>query len=319
MVMLFIGCIFLVGPIREAKNIYLFIYYGIFAAFFVSVFIIAGCILRKVEEFFDEKNDNMKALGSDNKEFKGIAQQVWNAYGATFKNKINDMNKTRANADLYFNTDSVISELFPNFSVMKWFGLVPETFVGFGILGTFLGFSVGMGNIDFTDSSRMIENVQHLVSSGFATAFNTSIVGIFCSMIYKFFIYNPLVYELDSHFRKLSDELDKEYFVNDSEILVAQVAEQTRAINDMGTTITELFTGELKNIINNFTEVLEEQIGKQTSVLDSFNNNVSKQLAQDIKDVLDEALKGIGEILRSAFVENIHNEVESMKAALTDV
>ena len=66
---------------------------------------------------------------------------IWKQYSLTFiKNhpdkKLNG--KTRAYADLYFSSEDIIGTSFFDIPVMEYLKIISGTFVGLGILGTFV-------------------------------------------------------------------------------------------------------------------------------------------------------------------------------------
>ena len=61
---------------------------------------------------------------------------------------------------------------------------LPGTFTGLGILGTFLGLSIGLGSFNGTDIYAVTDNVGTLLG-GMRVAFHTSVYGIFFSLLFS--------------------------------------------------------------------------------------------------------------------------------------
>ena len=181
--------------------------------------------------------------------------------------------------------------------------------MGMGILGTFLGFSTGFQDIKFSsaDSVSMLQSIESLVQSGLSTAFNTSIVGVFASIVYSFLIYNPLLKEITSYFENLSDNLDKEFYLSETEALM----QYTMLTDENEQNIT--FNQSLRFIVEN--------MNKQTDALNNFNDNLADKIA-NIHDKVDSRLgqftTGIGTEVKAAVLDNVQREMDSLKLSLVE-
>ena len=61
------------------------------------------------------------------------------------------------------------------------------TLVGLGLLGTFLGLTLGIMDFDSSNTENIQKSIQ-LLLSGMATAFETSLLGMFFSLVYTTFL-----------------------------------------------------------------------------------------------------------------------------------
>ncbi|WP_296028359.1 hypothetical protein [uncultured Treponema sp.] len=98
-------------------DIFLIIYY----IFFAGLFVLAGIVysmLKNLSEKISEK----------------------------------DFNKTELNFEIYKNPESFIMHSYPNFPLSALVKILPGTFVGLGILGTFIGFSNGISEMSFSEN-----------------------------------------------------------------------------------------------------------------------------------------------------------------------
>ena len=90
-----------------------------------------------------------------------------------------------------------------NVAYWKNFGGI---FTGIGIFGTFLGLTIGLLGVDLTtsDTAALKEGIGNLLS-GISVAFGTSLIGIFCALLYGGFY----KYYTDK-FNSVIDDLKKE-------------------------------------------------------------------------------------------------------------
>ena len=79
---------------------------------------------------------------------------------------------------------------------------ISGTLTGLGILGTFLGLSMGLGSFNGDDIYTISDNVGPLLS-GMKVAFHTSVYGIFLSLVFNF-VYRSV---MSASYEKLEDFL----------------------------------------------------------------------------------------------------------------
>ena len=119
---------------------------------------------------------NNNFVGIDNNKYLSNA---WNTYANHFQ-EVNNELKTDDFAQTYFN-----NSVLDSFLNMRFWLSLPGTFVGFGILGTFVGLTIGIDGFDSSSSEGIQTSIQTLLS-GISTAFYTSLFGIGSSIIFGF-------------------------------------------------------------------------------------------------------------------------------------
>lgn len=286
------------------------LYYIIYFLYTIMACVLPNHIKKNLNKFVATEQQERKALMTE-EHFNTIEHGIWKAYKSTFiKSDFGIKHKTRASADLYFNYESVANTMMPNFPVVGTFKIIASSFMGLGILGTFIGFSVGLSNIThFTssDPSGLMGDIEKLVRSGLSTAFNTSIVGVFCSLIYNFLIYNPLILQLNKYFEGLSDSLDQEFYVSETEALM----QYTMLTDEKANSIP--FSQSLRFIVEN--------MNKQTEALNNFNDNLADKIAnmnESVNTALGQIATGVGTEVKEAVIANVHLELDGLKLSLTD-
>ena len=174
------------------------------------------------------------------------------------------------------------------------------TLVGLGLLGTFLGLTLGIKDFDSSSTQNIQKSIQ-LLLSGMGTAFITSLVGMFLSMIYSFcdkywrnrlskYLY-ILTYKLDSLYYiddRTLDDLNEQALAQSIASTMKEVVENE--IRFVINTLNEKLTynsesGETSTIANAIREILKEN-QKQSRALKSF----STDLAMELNNGFDETL-----------------------------
>lgn len=80
-------------------------------------------------------------------------------------------------------------ELFDRIAMTHFNSNIPGTLTGLGILGTFIGLSLGLGAFSGNDIFTISDNVGPLLT-GMKVAFHTSVYGIFFSLVFNFIYRN---------------------------------------------------------------------------------------------------------------------------------
>lgn len=275
----------LVKDIKFRLTLYI-IYYILFFLFSLGT-IFFCCVAEKnvfkLEKFF-VKFKSSRGQKSDLKSKDRNINKICVAYKESFLMNEN-YEKTRSNADLYFGGETYFNDV-NSFPVQSFLKIIPGTFIGFGILGTFIGFADGLSGINITNSESLLSGVQHLLL-GLKSAFNTSIVGVLASMFLNFIIIHPLFNKLDKKSKELCDYLDTKFFV--SEIDAMTVTDSS------GTQIP-------------FPQVMEivlEKLEQVASNINQMGKTVGEQVSQSVKRTLDKTIEKI-----------IKGEIEKLKTEM---
>lgn len=225
--------------------------------------------------------------------FKSIVEE----YQKTIEINYNDEKRSNIPASEYFSDFSICKLAGVNLKLIE---TGAGTLVGLGLLGTFLGLTIGIWNFDSTNSENIQSSIQGLLS-GMGTAFLTSLFGMGYSLIYTW-REKARRNDLAKVLANLNQKLDDEYYIDD--VILASYNNKLN-LNEVVLTITENYNratdalfeklrpmleysnAEGKNVVvaNAIREILYNN-EEQTKALKSF----SSDLALEINDRLDETL-----------------------------
>lgn len=124
-----------------------------------------------------------------------------------------DFNKAELDFEIYKTTESLIMHSYPDFPLFALVKILPGTFVGLGILGTFIGFSDGISEMSLTGNVDELFGKLDIFFEGLNTAFITSIVGVVLSVVFGIiyqFPLNKIKFHCSKIYNKLIKELDSE-------------------------------------------------------------------------------------------------------------
>jgi len=182
---------------------------------------------------------------------------------------------------------------------------ISGTLTGLGILGTFLGLSMGLSSFSGENIYTISDNVGPLLS-GMKVAFHTSVYGIFFSLVFNF-IYRSIMQDA---YEKL------ENFHN----VFKQCAMPPVASSDEHAAAMALYQANMANTLRQILEYLKGEGEQQTAGLEKI---VDKFVVR-MEAVMGGSLKEMGEVMQTAarnqsmYSNNCRELIEST-AALAEV
>lgn len=214
---------------------------------------------------------------------------------------------------------------------------MPGTLTGLGILGTFLGLSMGLASFSGENLFTITDNVGPLLE-GMKVAFHTSVYGIFFSLIFGF-VYKGLVaeaYEKLEHFQNTFRQFAAPKAQAKEEDTAAMVIYQANTANALKQ-ILELLKGNakeqtegLERIVNQFTAQMTdtmscdfEKLGislKNAAEAQAVAVNNSKELLETVETLvvvnrgLQEVMNGILE-RQEVFAKELAAQKQELSAA----
>lgn len=182
------------------------------------------------------------------------------------------------------------------------------TLVGLGLLGTFLGLTLGIRGFDSSNTDRINESIQVLLN-GMGTAFLTSLLGMTFSIIFTF-IDKSLRHRLYKNVNGLTEKLDALYYIDDitftninQQKIVDKLYNELKAdLQGQTSSIREDFkelNGKLSYanesgvnvpIANAVREILSENT-QQTKALKSFSTDLAIELNQGFDETLSRQMQ----------------------------
>ncbi len=166
---------------------------------------------------------------------------------------------------------------------------ISGTMTGLGILGTFLGLSMGLGSFNGDDIYTISDNVGPLLS-GMKVAFHTSVYGIFFSLVFNF-VYRSVmadVYEKLDRFQSAFRQFAMPPVATEDEQQATMVIYQANMANALKQVVDLL-----KGNANDQTMAVERIVNQFTEQMATSLNVQFKQLGDTIKDAADVQLASV--------------------------
>ncbi len=177
-----------------------------------------------------------------------------------------------------------------------WSGLA-GLFTGIGILGTFLGLTVGLADIDTSSTSTLSSSITGLLG-GMSTAFVTSLIGIFCA-IPAGFIYHRQMDEFQGQVDAVADQLDAIFpRTNVESIMLSQLAEvrqERTAIQQLSTDLAISICDRLPDVLEQMADRMDQAVkGNLDTMLDGLSSKLDEQTdkLEQMANRMDQTVKG---------------------------
>jgi ABC-type transporter Mla subunit MlaD len=250
---------------------------------------------------------------------------AWKEFEETLIPPIEDIDDP--NYHIYRNTKRP-SEYFSVNSVhyyqVKAF-IQPHTFVGLGLLFTFLGLVAALTETGQAFASSSVEEIQEalqLLLKVAGTKFWASVGGLFTSIVV-----GAALHSFNSSIRKqlhiICNLLEERLlYANHERIAVDQYGHakrQTRRLEEMSTEITLALGDRISSAINELPSMLSHSLGETMQPVTDELRNVTQNLGQDnhsaLKDMADEFAKNVAGSSQETF-ENVNGQLEKLVSTL---
>jgi methyl-accepting chemotaxis protein len=215
---------------------------------------------------------------------------------------------------VYFNQKSILWHHID----MRFYNAFPNILTGLGIVGTFVGLSVGIYLASpglNSDNIQDAKNALSILLDGAALAFTTSIAGLLTSLVFSFFekkqihkfakLCQLLVSEIDARVEYFSAErlankgLEEskkqsnalQTFANDLAITLGQVIEQqvtlpmVNAINDLRSDQKAASDETLEKLISEFSQSISGAAGEEMKAFASTVQTMGESLSSQVNSL----------------------------------
>ena len=225
---------------------------------------------------------------------------IISAYENTIKIDLLSQKKSNTPSIEFINIQSIAKAYNVN---LKSLDASSGMLVGLGLMGTFLGLTIGIANFDSSNSENIQNSIQTLLN-GMSIAFLTSLFGMGTSLFNTGF---------DKHWRnslqftikEITEKLDDLYYIDDLELLEIKQRKLFEYTDDEGN------KASLSSAIGHILEENENQ----TRALSSFNTDLSTMLNNSLGEQIDAKLTPVfGRI-----IEHIDKLAETVVSPANDM
>ena len=218
-----------------------------------------------------------------------------------------------------------------------WSGLA-GTFTGIGILGTFIGLTIGLAGVDTSSTGALSSSISGLLG-GMSTAFVTSISGIVSAIIFGVW-HSQNMKRFGDAVSRFTDALDQ-VFIRKSveEILLEELAEsraQRVAMEQLSADMAISICDHLPDVLDQLAEKMDsamkgnldtmlvglsERQDKQTEQLMQISSNTSSLVSGGFDQLGDVLKKGVGQGAEELgnSLKNLSSDIASLAEGIRDI
>lgn len=205
---------------------------------------------------------------------------------------------------------------------LKMLSTASSSLVGLGLLGTFLGLTIGVASFDSSNVEQIQSSIQTLLA-GMGTAFSTSLIGMSSSLIFI---------ALDKRWRNrlskdlymMTESLDSIYYIDDISLIKLNQQEMYDA---MFNNIKGVVAEQTQSVLNGFKRHLtytdgeghEVEVSNAVREILSENEEQSKALKSFSTDLAIELNNGFDEVLSRQMQQKLLPLMESVDATTKSV
>ncbi len=204
-----------------------------------------------------------------------------------------DMRGIPCNTSDYINEESIV--YIPGHA--QFGELIPTLLTSLGILGTFMGLSQGLGTLNISSAEQTILSIPNLLN-GMKFAFNTSIVGIACSL--GFNMINRIAI---GHAFKAIDAFDEAFY----ELAMPRPLDPTVQLICQNQDSTSMMKTTAENIRHSLVSGIEAVMTKtMTPVsrsMDEFITAATSQQIEGVERIINNFVNGMNQSLNNQFIK----------------
>jgi hypothetical protein len=272
------------------------------AIIFITVFLIFYFSRRNMKKVQQITMDLIDFTNKINRDYKIENKYLWEKYQNEnidffFKNcdlkenykkyiqerkrlAILSENNYKCSIEEYINDELIDSVMKKNV-----LNLVPGVMTGLGILGTFIGLSIGLQNFNTGTSEEITASIVPLMN-GIKVAFHTSIYGMIFSLVFNF-VYKEVLEDAYIAVEKFLQAFDN-YVDSDAD-------------SDNKSVIQIMFQKMPETIGEKVAEILNPAVERMNNTLENFTRNIADSQVQGVAEIVDRFMESMNTSLGDSF------------------
>ena len=278
-----------------------------------ALFILFGYYIRKVWQIRKCNKELRKALNSDDPlsfiQTNLPTEKFLARNYEISKSLILDSGeqKTTEFAEDYFNLANILSIRHINRQAMS---AAAGMLVGLGVLGTFIGLTMGIAEIKLGSQETLRLGIETLLG-GMKTAFLTSVTGMFLSSIYTF-LEKDALNRLTRSCVKLCEKLDNLYFISELEKQQILTSRQNKLFLEQ----VSIIVHDIKSVDDDANELTIGNMLRDIKQSNEYQIDVLNAMAENICNGLGEKFKELADAIQNPAANMANGIVEELKAAI---
>lgn len=239
-------------------------------------------LVSAADEMKNKHEAFQKNLWSDYRSRKDIfSSLVLNQHFERYQKRIAAHTTSKGTVTESCSIDEYINEdLLDQIGCTYFNSAISGTMTGLGILGTFLGLTLGMSSFTGNDIFTISDNIGPLLD-GMKVAFHTSVYGIFFSLVFTF-VYRSLMsdaYEKLAYFQAAFKECTAPVVSNTDENMSAMLIYQANMANSLKQ-MMELMKGNAAEQVRGVDQIVQQFMNRMSETMNTDLDSLGRTLTQ---------------------------------------
>ena len=293
------------------------------SALFIIVLFLFGYAFRRfvvIDRMIEELNDAADRIRDD---FGLKKQYLWKFYRtdenlfeneilrrryAEYRSEIDRLEMLSGDVYRCDIEDYINQELIDDTISRNVLNLMSGTMTGLGILGTFIGLTLGLQQFNTGTADEITKSIGPLIQ-GIKVAFHTSIYGMVFSLVFSF-IYKNKMDEATEAMDRFLDAYEH-YVVPDTknESQRQMLAFQKTLADGM----TEIGSNFSEAVGERVDQIMTPQMERMNETIDRFANVASRAQVEGVNAIVDKFLTEMNRQLNGAFLDLSHSVKETVE------
>lgn len=247
-----------------------------------------------IMECYEEIKENFL----DKKKYRFLSEN-WRSFRNTLFIKNNHSIYQIEDAEIYFNSVNLMKEKM-NFKLLNY---IPQLLLGIGMIGTFLGLSIGLADLNLTSDDK---NQLTTLILGTKTAFYTSLYGMYFSICMSI-ILNGHLGAYEASILRLKDKINNIFKRYKRDQSIEEIKDELIALRKSNEELSKNISIELVKGMKDYNEINKEHLA-----------NMSELVATNISGLGDEVTKSFEVKMEKIFSKDFIKPFEALKTTLVE-
>lgn len=240
---------------------------------------------------------------------EGPYAEVWKKFEWTLFKSDNEGIMMTQDPESFYNDQTLLEDI-----PLTIFRGMPGIFTGVGLLGTFLGLTVGLEGIDFSNIETMKSGIEGLLK-GTTTAFWTSVVGLIGALVFTTLCNNYFSRPYNRARAGLIDQLNVLFPAKSIEEFLSkqteQAEEQTIAMRELNGELV----GRLEEMFVKLSQSID--VALKNNLAESFSHTL-EPVFQNLNQSIDKLGSSAGDTLSKSIEQGAGDQIQGLAVTLQD-
>ncbi len=235
--------------------------------------------------------------------------EIWKKFERTLFKSNNEGIMMTQDPESFYNDQTLLEDI-----PLAIFHGMPGIFTGVGLLGTFLGLTVGLKGIDFSNIETMKSGIEGLLK-GTTTAFWTSVVGLIVALVLTTLCNNYFSRPYNRARAGLIDQLNVLFPAKSIEEFLSkqteQAEEQTIAMRELNGELV----GRLEEMFVKLSQSID--VALKNNLAESFSHTL-EPVFQNLNQSIDKLGSSAGDTLSKSIEQGAGDQIQGLAVTLQD-